>query len=153
MEARVLIKSSLYQLDLEPYSYLPERLALFYACDIPLYTLVFIKEYINSFSSYWFEALKDDLEKEINEKEDKAPEEMDTLIDAIKCASKELERDPLLGSIEALDLMSLLNIDLVVTNRKVLKKAALEASLGLHVEKLHKKGLKKAIPCILKLLK
>jgi len=77
---------------------------------------------------------------------------MDTLVDAVRYAFKELEKDPVLGSIEALDLMSLLNIDLVV-DRKVLRKAAIEASLGLHVEKLHKKGLRKALPCILEMLK
>ncbi len=152
MEARALVRTSLLQLDPEPYSYLPEKLALFYACEVPLNTLLLIKAYMDTFSSYWFEALKDDLEKEIDKKEVEAPEEMSTLVDAVKYASKELERDPMLASIEALDLMSLLNIDLVV-DRKALKKAAIEASLGLHVEKLHKKGLRKALPCILELLK
>ncbi len=152
MEARSLVRTSLLQLDPEPYSYLPERLALFYACEVPFNTLLLIKAYMEAFSSYWFEALKDDLEREINEKEARAPKEMDTLVDAVKYAFKELEKDPVLGSIEALDLMSLLNIDLVV-DRKVLRKAAIEASLGLHVEKLHKKGLRKALPCILEMLK
>ena len=152
MDVRALVRSSLFSVDPEPYSGLPERLALFYACKAPLYTLMLLNYYVKEYSAYWFEALKSDLEEEVERKEEEAREEMETLIRAVKYASREIESEPVLGSIEVLDLMSLLNIDAIV-HGKALKKASLEASLGLHVEKLHKKGLKEAIPCLMSVLK
>ena len=141
------LKSSLLQVALEPYNELPSRLALYHACRNALFTLSLALSYVKEYGAYWVEALKDDVEAVVEKERELAPREAGELYEALEVAMDELERTPSLAFIELLDIGSLAYLPEVVGGKE-LKKAVLGTSLGLHVEKKHKRALEKALGCL-----
>ena len=141
------LKATLFRVPLEPFEELPFELALYYACEDPLSTALLAKRYLEEFGSYWIDALRDDVERTVEEERERSPKDAETLYSAIEIALKEVERIPTLAFIELLDLGSLAYLPEVVGPRKV-KKASIGASLGLHVEKAHKRALGEAKRCL-----
>jgi len=141
------LKRSLFQVPLEPYNELPARLALYHACENTLFTLTLAYSYVSEYGAYWVEALKSDVEELVEREREFAPAEAESLFNALDVAMEEVERIPSLAFIELLDLGSLAYLPEAVDKRK-LRKAALGASLGLHVERRHKRALEKALRCL-----
>jgi len=122
-------------------------LALYHACQNSLYTLSLALSYVKEYGPYWLEALKDDVAKEVEAERDVAPQDAEELYVALEVALDELEAVPSLALIELLGLGSLAYLPEVVGKRD-LKRAVLGASLGLHVEKRHKRALARAVRCL-----
>jgi len=141
------LKRSLTQVPLEPYNELPFELALYHACKNALQTIAVAVKYVQEYGSYWLDAAKDDVERLVEAERDRSPREAETLFNAIEVALRELESSPSLAFIELLDLGSLAFLPEAV-GRRELKRAVVGASLGLHVERAHKKALREAMRCV-----
>ncbi len=141
------LKRSLALVPLEPYDELPFRLTLYHACENLIYSLMIASEYFKQYGAYWIDALKDDVEALVKKEKEGSPKQARPLYEALEMALEEVERAPTLAFVELLDIGSLAFLPSVV-NKKDLRKAVLGASLGLHVEKKHKKALRKALACM-----
>ncbi|WP_157058797.1 hypothetical protein [Ignicoccus islandicus] len=112
-----------------------------YACKELDEVLEVIEAYAMEYGKYWFDALRDDLEKIVEREESIAEEKADVLFEAIRINARGLKGD-LKGVAEVVTLSSLALLPEV----KVLDwKDAVTISLELHVRRKYKEVLNKCI--------